>query len=495
VGLLENLYWGSYSLIFNSLKYALFLPLVLAIFWLCPFRWRIPILLLASYIFYMAWRPIYIILILGLTIINYWLGLRIWDSQKRKKAWLVTAIVANLATLAFFKYFYLLEDTFTFLAHPLFGDLPKIPVNIILPLGISFFVFEFLHYVIDVYRGSEPVRDFPTFALFPSFFPTQIAGPIKRVQDFVPQLKVPTRFSRTQFDEGCFLILNGLFKKVLLADNLALFVTGGFSNPQIFTGPDIWLFAWAFTFQVYFDFGGYTDIARGSALLFGYKIPINFDFPLLAGSISEFWRRWNITLGSWLRDYLYIPLGGSHCSKLRAAINVIITMTLCGLWHGAAFHYIVWGFYHGVALALHREFRRFRELHPKFLHFLDSRPGHIFSMFLSFNTLAVSLIIFRASSLTTAMLMMRKMFFLEGSSNLAHCFSTLQGINYPLIFPSIFLLLPAFVFGQAIIQNIATRFPVMQSPRLLKAAYATAIIFLIAAFAPDSSPRFIYYQF
>jgi alginate O-acetyltransferase complex protein AlgI len=366
-------------------------------------------------------------------------------------------------------------------------------VNIVLPLGISFFIFEFVHYIVDVYRGREPVRDFLSFALFPAFFPTQIAGPIKRYEDFVPQLKLNNPLSRVEFDNGIFLILSGLFKKVLLADNLALFVNSGFSNLSLFSNADMWLFAMAFDFQVYFDFSGYADIARGSAKLFGYKVPINFDYPYLASSITEFWQRWHITLGSWLRDYVYTPLGWTR-NRLKIARNLLITMTVCGLWHGAEFHYILWGMYQGVLLALHREFRLMRKSHPA-LNFLDSRPGHQLSIVLTFLFTTVGMAIFRAENTHAAILVVKKMLFLDGFAETARNFSLVMTTNYPLIFPSIFMLLPAFIIGQMVINRVQKFLPIERSPRLIKALYAAGLAFLLIAFAPDNSPRFIYYQF
>lgn len=482
-------------MLFNSLKYAIFLPVVLAIFWLSPARWRVPILLVASYVFYMAWRPIYLLLILGLTLVNYWFGLRIWQSKEKKKAWMFTAVTVNLLVLAYFKYFYFLEDTFAFLLKPWCGELGRLPINVILPLGISFFVFEFVHYVVDVYRGSEPVRDFMSFALFPSFFPTQIAGPIKRFQDFVPQLKVVQKFSFANLDEGMFLILSGLFKKVLIADNLALFVNAGFANPSIFTGADMWLYTLAFNFQVYFDFAGYADIARGSARLFGYSVPINFDFPYLSGNVSELWRRWHITLGSWLRDYVYTPLGWTR-SKAKIARNFIITMTIGGLWHGADFHFVLWGTYQGLLLALHREFALYRKKHP-WLNFFDSYPGHVLSIALTFLSWTIGAAIFRAESTTTALEIVRKMLVMDGFKLGAppQEWCTLLSVNYPLIFPSIFLVLPVLLLGQVVLNRVTKFVPIQRSPRLLKVAYAAGLTFLLFAFSPDNSPRFIYYQF
>jgi alginate O-acetyltransferase complex protein AlgI len=480
---------------FNSLKYGLFLPIVFVIFWLSPPKWRVKILLLASYIFYITWRPVYFFLIFGLTVGNYWLAKCIWRATTNKKAWMIAAVSLNIATLAYFKYFYFLEDSILFLFKPIFPHLDKIAINIILPLGISFFVFEFVHYIVDVYKGHEPVDDFVDFALFPSFFPTQIAGPIKRYEDFVPQLKVEHRFSWVEFDEGIFLILAGLAKKVLLADNLALFVDGGFTNLNLFTGLDAWVFSIAFAFQVWFDFSGYADIARGSAKLFGYKVPINFNFPYLSSSIAEFWRRWHITLGSWLRDYLYIPLGGSRNGRFNTSRNLVITMALGGLWHGAEFHYILWGIYQGVMLSLHREFRMLREASPAAYKWLDTQIGNAFSIVLTFFVAVIGMAIFRAENTQTVGLLLQKLFFINNAGAVQTAFMALPKINYPLVYPCVFLILPAIMIGQVLVRRFLTTGRFDQFPRPVKIITGTALIFAIVMFAPDNAPTFIYYQF
>jgi len=479
-------------MLFNSLQYLLFLPIVLAIYWLSPHRFRLAILLIASYVFYMAWRPAFGLLIFGLTLANFWFGLRIAQSQLKKKAWLIAALTANLATLAFFKYFYFLEDSVMALLRPLTGELPKLPVTIILPLGISFFVFEFIHYVVEVYRGNEPVRKLAPFALFASFFPTQIAGPIKRYQDFIPQLAVPMNLTAEHIDEGCYLIISGLFKKVLLADNLAFFVAGGYAHPGLFTGLDLWVFTFAFSFQIYFDFGGYADIARGSAKLLGFKVPINFDFPFLSSNVSELWRRWHISLGTWLRDYLFFPLGGSRHSKWATARNFLITFSLAGLWHGAASHYVIWGFFNGVCLALHREFSQIRESISWLANLFDTHLGKAFSIFATFFCWCVGLVFFRAEDNVAACSMLQKMFFLNGAHDATY---SLQAINYPLIYPSILWLLALITIVHVGIERTRGKVAFSQLPRGLKVAYGSALMLTLIAFAPDNSPRFIYYQF
>lgn len=482
-------------MLFNSIKYAIFLPVVVLLFWTCPQRLRVPLLLIASYVFYMSWRPVYLFLILGLTVMNYFAGLLIAKHPQRKKTWLTLSVVANLATLAYFKYAYFLDETLSAALKPAGVNLPAIPFEIVLPLGISFFVFEFIHYVVDVYRGSEPVKSFPGFALFASFFPTQIAGPIKRYQDFVPQFLAEPKFSVECLDEGVSLILQGLFKKVMIADNLAFFVQGGFANPNLFTGLDLWIFTYAFAFQIYFDFSGYTDIARGSAKLFGYKVPINFNLPYLATNIAEFWHRWHISLSTWLRDYLFIPLGGSRCHRWLNYRNLFLTMALGGLWHGAGMHYLLWGAFHGAVLVLHKEFQRCKEAIAPLAAFMKTGTANALSLVLTFHVVCVGWVFFRAESTESCFAIMRKMFFLDTMLQPAAFTMNLPSINYPLIYPSIYLLLPLLAVGHLLMGYIDKNHVAARIPKSLKAAWCFALMFIVIAFSPDKSPRFIYFQF
>lgn len=488
-------------MLFNSLKYALFLPVVVLLFWASPQRLRIPILLIASYVFYMSWRPVFVILILALTLINYFLGKAIWRSKNRKKQWLAFSIAVNLSTLAWFKYAYFLDDMVASALKPLGILVTKLPFDIVLPLGISFFVFEFIHYLTDVYRGSKPTESFTAFALFAAFFPTQIAGPIKRFQDFIPQFLSPGKFSPEHLDTGFTLILLGLFKKVLIADNLSFFVQGGFSHPELFDGLDLWLFTYAFAFQIYFDFSGYTDIARGSAMLFGYKVPINFNLPYLASNIAEFWHRWHISLSTWLRDYLYIPLGGSKCARWKINCNLLVTMTLGGLWHGASMHFVIWGIYHGLMLIVHRELKSLRESMNNGLSkiataFLQSIPGRIVSVLITFHMVSIGWVLFRAENIESAGAMLSKMFMLNAIREGSFAFQmALPAINYPLIYPSIYLLLPVLAIAHILMGCVDKTNFVQRSPKLLKVAWCSIMMFLIIVFSPDRAPRFIYFQF
>jgi alginate O-acetyltransferase complex protein AlgI len=304
-----------------------------------------------------------------------------------------------LIVLGIFKYAYFTMDAVKTTLGTVGIDWSAPHLHIILPLGISFFVFEFIHYAIEVYRGKPVVKNFLDFALFPSFFPTQIAGPIKRYQDFVPQLHIPVKFKWEYVDEGMQLILMGLAKKVLIADNLALVVQAGFAHPEQFSSLDMWMITYAFAFQIFFDFAGYTDIARGSSLLFGYKVPINFNLPYIASNVSDFWRRWHISLSTWLRDYLFIPLGGSRGGKWLTYRNLFITMALGGLWHGAAFHFLAWGAYQGIVLILHREYEAVMQkigVHEKLL---QSKVYHWASVVFTFHVVCIGWVFFRADDM------------------------------------------------------------------------------------------------
>jgi alginate O-acetyltransferase complex protein AlgI len=343
--------------LFNSQIFLTFLPVVFVLTWAIRPSWRPAFLLLASYCFYAYWNPPFILLIGGMTLGNYWFGLVQGERRQRSRRLLALALGFDLVILGAFKYLGLLDESVRRFAL-LFGLHPGLPIlNLILPLGLSFFTFEFIHYQVDIFRGDAPIRDPVRFALFPAFFPTQIAGPIKRYQDFDAQVGAHPRFDARLALEGVELIALGLFKKVALADTLLPIVGLVFDGPYQGGWRDRWIGLIAFALQIYLDFSGYTDIGRGSAQLLGYRVPVNFRAPYLATSARDFWRRWHISLSSWLRDYLYIPLGGSHGTPWRTRLNLLITMALGGLWHGAAWHFVIWGVGHGGALVANREWQ------------------------------------------------------------------------------------------------------------------------------------------
>lgn len=495
-------------MLFSSFNYLIFLPLVVGLYWVLPDKFRKPLLLLASYFFYMSWLPKYGLLLFGLTLANYFLGLLIGKSEHRKKLFLMIAISINLGCLCFFKYTNFLLDSIwqglrgllhiTGMNAAPFADTPMF--DILLPLGISFFAFEFIHYVVDVYKGSLPMRNFIDFALFSSFFPSQIAGPIKRFQDFSKQLTNPPVFNKQDFNDGIVLILQGLFKKVCLGDTLAqLVVDPGFANPSALGTLDAWIVFFAFTFQIFFDFSGYTDIGRGSALLFGYRVPENFNLPYLSANFLELWRRWHISLGLWLRDYLYFPLGGSQCSVWVQRRNLFLTMALGGLWHGAAWHYIFFGCAHGVILAITRDWQKYTDKHPTLSKMKLSSWWHWSAVAATFWMWTMLLVIFRAPSVVHAFSMYARAF---SSSPAGEITTTLMTSTLPVTMCLYGLYCITCAINNRRVKN-GQALPVMangiasvwkQSVPARTIAYA-AMAIVILAFAPGQVQPFIYFQF
>jgi alginate O-acetyltransferase complex protein AlgI len=503
-------------MLFNSFTYLVFLPFVVALHWILPERFRHGLLLIASYVFYMNWMPTYGTLILALTVGNYFFGLAIDRAKSQAgslrssgaKAWLIAASVFNLGALCFFKYANFLVSSVWQTLHwgqDLIGGLSpaatigvpaESPVlNIILPLGISFFTFEFIHYTVDVYRGSPPVRNFWHFALFPAFFPSQIAGPIKRFQDFTAQLAHKSRFDASMFKDGCALIFLGLFKKIVLGDNLGQIVAIGFNNPLAMGTADAWLAAVGFSVQLYLDFSGYTDIGRGSAMLLGYRLPINFNFPYLAASLKDFWHRWHISLSTWLRDYLFIPLGGSRVSSAKVKRNLIITMTLGGLWHGAAWHYVIWGLFHGIGLMLTKDWMETVDRTPWLKHWRPQAWWHCSGVAITFLFVCFTFVIFRADSFAKALQIFGRMFTAAPSGAVveAFCASTLP---VTLCVYSMFLILEKFCTTPGLLHTLSApvRFFWNGSLPARAAVYAT-IALVILGFAPEHATPFIYFQF
>jgi len=335
-------------MLFTTLTFVVFLVVVLALFYALPQRFRRYLLLVASLIFYMAWRAKFVLLILGLITVDYFAALWINPRQgASRRVALLVSLAANIGMLGWFKYANFMREIFLPGRHPL---------DIILPLGISFHTFQSISYVIDVYRGEQAVvNSYVDYALFVSFFPQLVAGPIVRAREFFHDFwnwKAPTG---AEWQRGIAIILTGYVKKLIFADQFALVADSYFANPTAM--PGLWP-AWtgtiAFALQIFFDFSGYTDIAIGVALLFGFHFPENFRRPYLAASITEFWRRWHMTLSRWLRDYVYISLGGNRKGRVRTDVNLMLTMLLGGLWHGASWNFVIWGGYHGALLAIER---------------------------------------------------------------------------------------------------------------------------------------------
>lgn len=342
---------------FASLQFAQFLGLAFIAYWLLGRRvWQNWLLLGCSYYFYACWDVRFLGLILFLTGASYAAGARIGATEDPlvRKRWLVGYAVLSLAVLAVFKYFNFFTDSMVALLTGLGLEVHPVALAIVLPAAISFYTFESLSYVIEIHQRHLPattrLRD---YALFIAYFPKLVAGPIERPGVLIPQLQAERRLQLDGFTRGLFLILLGLFKKIAIADGLAPSVDSVFGSPQPVSGTDIALATLAFTFQIYCDFSGYSDITRGVSKLFGIELSANFRFPYFSSSPSEFWKRWHISLSSWLRDYVYIPLGGNRQGPWRTRLNLMLTMGLGGLWHGAAWNYVLWGLYQGLLLVVY----------------------------------------------------------------------------------------------------------------------------------------------
>ena len=339
---------------FNSLAYLLYLLTVVAVYWLLPFRFQNIFLLAASYFFLGFVHPWFTLLILGVSTVNYLAALAMERWPRQRKTALLLAVAISLFILATFKYANFFLANLNLLLEKL-GAATFFPVlSIMLPVGISFYTFQSLAYTVDVFRGEvKPRRNFIDFTLFISFFPQLVAGPIERSRDLMPQVIRPRRVTPEMINHGLLLLLWGFFKKLVIADNAGLLTYKVFSltDPGFYL---VWAGVYSFAIQILADFWSYTDIARGSALLLGFRLSRNFDHPYFSVSPSDFWRRWHMSLSYWLRDYLYIPLGGSRCSRPRASFNILVTFLLSGLWHGASWNFVLWGGYHGLLVLCHR---------------------------------------------------------------------------------------------------------------------------------------------
>lgn len=348
---------NSVTMNFASLEFFAFLALVYSLYRLAPHRAQNFLLLGASYYFYGCWDWRFLGLILFSTVVDFALGKAIHRSsnEKKRKLFLTASLVCNLGLLAVFKYFGFFAESCADLLASLGWEADWRLLNIVLPVGISFYTFQTLSYTIDIYRRKlEPVCNFGDFALFVGFFPQLVAGPIERAAVFLPQVSRPRKVNFDQSMQGLYLILFGLFKKIAIADGVAASVNSVYGSTGAVGTLDVILATWLFAIQIYCDFSAYSDIARGVSKLLGFELMVNFRFPFFSSNPQEFWRRWHISLSSWLRDYLYIPLGGSRGGKWMTYRNLMITMALGGLWHGAAWNFVFWGLFQGGILCAHR---------------------------------------------------------------------------------------------------------------------------------------------
>jgi D-alanyl-lipoteichoic acid acyltransferase DltB (MBOAT superfamily) len=399
-------------MLFNSLEFALFFPLVTALYFALPHRGRWPMLLAASVWFYMAFVPVYI-LILGFTIvIDYFAGILIENAHgARRREWLIVSLAANIGVLAVFKYWNFFADNFNGLTGALQWHHSMPLLKILLPIGLSFHTFQAMSYTIEVYRGRQPAeRHFGIYALYVMFYPQLVAGPIERPQNLLHQFREVHTFDADRAFTGLGRMLFGLFKKVVIADRLALAVTHVYSQPEQFGAVALLLATWLFAIQIYCDFSGYSDIALGAAHVMGFRLMENFDRPYFSTSIGEFWRRWHISLSTWFKDFVYVPLGGSRTDVWRHCRNLLIVFLISGLWHGAAWTFVIWGALHGVYLVASVLTTRLRARMVD--RFRLGRLGLglvVLRGLLTFNLVAFAWIFFRAKSWADAQLIVGRL--------------------------------------------------------------------------------------
>lgn len=385
-------------MLFNSIEFLIFCPIVFFMYWIIPARLRWAVVLISSYYFYMCWNEKYIFLIFFTTVVTYVCARLLGKcrNERQKKSVITISSLVCIGVLFVFKYFnFMIEVVCDVLNYFRLGDIRFARFELMLPVGISFYTFQTLSYVIDVYRGDiEAEEHFGLYAAYISFFPQLVAGPIERAANLLPQIKQKKKFDYEQATYGLKLIAWGLFKKMLIADLLAGYVDQTFGDVYSYKGLALVIASVFFTFQIYCDFSGYSDMAVGIAKLFGIDIMYNFKAPFYSKSIKEFWCRWHISLSTWFRDYLYIPLGGNRCSKFRNSINLMITFLVSGLWHGANWTYIIWGGLHGLTQVLEKKFMRDKAL--------SKGLKEIVRNIIVFTIVVVAFVYFRSESLTDA---------------------------------------------------------------------------------------------
>jgi alginate O-acetyltransferase complex protein AlgI len=479
-------------MLFCTTEYVLFLAAVVTLYWLTPWtRVRVWLLLVASFAFYASWNEWLALLVAGSSAIDYLIGrgMDATDRPGRRKALLLASLCMNLGLLCYFKYanFFLrsLEEALESV-----GGSASLPVlRVILPVGISFYTFEAINYTVDVYRRKmRAERNLDHFLLFILFFPHLVAGPIVRAKDFLPQVRRPKHWNWSRVGLGLGLLALGAFKKLAIADRLALYADPVFKDITPYSTGASWTAAVAFAIQVYCDFSGYSDMALGSAHLLGYKLVINFKLPFLSPNINEFWRRWHISLSTWLRDYLFISLGGSRHGEWKTNRNLLITMTLGGLWHGANWPYVVWGFIQGVWLVAHRLFVKAMQPFATGRAVLESWPGTVVRVAGTFAVFCLSIVVFRSPSLHAGWEMLTKMFVPTG------------GMPAPLHMRAFWVTMAIVAAGHAAGWYLAQskfiwRRAWTQMPAPVLGALGAAMIVLAVVLSPGATKAFIYFQF
>lgn len=477
-------------MLFNSFIFFIFLAVVLPVFYSLKGKTaKNSFLLVASYFFYGYWDWRFLSLLLISTVADFIIGRKLYatDKQSRRKLLLFASMAINLGILGFFKYFNFFVESFDLMLNGFGAKLDYLHLKIILPVGISFYTFQTMSYTIDIYRKKlKPTNNLLDFALFVSFFPQLVAGPIERAANLLPQLSKNYAPKREQIERGIVLIIMGLFKKVMIGDTAGRFVDNIFIAPDAYMSGELLAGLLLFSVQIYADFSGYSSIARGVAKLLGIELMKNFEQPYLATNITEFWRRWHISLSSWLKDYLYISLGGNRKGNRRTYVNLMLTMLLGGLWHGASWNFVIWGGIHGIYLAIHKMILGDRKPQTYYKYNgIGSFIGYVLKVILNYALVTFTWLFFRSSDWDTTKMFFHKMFNWE---------STTYSSQFLVITISFMLMMLVFDFFQY--RHRKHTFILLIKNQGIRIGILLAMLISTFVFMMQSDPLpFVYFQF
>ena len=485
---------------FTTLTFLFFLAIVFALYWSFPNRRaQNALLVIASYVFYGWWDWRFCGLMLGASLLDYAIGLGLdrSDKPRRRKILLAIGLCGNLAMLGFFKYFNFFAENFQAMAHSIGWHVSPPVLRVLLPVGISFYTFQTMSYSIDIYRRKMPAtKQIVEYLAYVSFFPQLVAGPIERATNLLPQFFKSRVFDYDRAVDGCRQALWGFFKKMLIADNLAPVSDKIFSAPASYTGGELCLATVFFAFQIYCDFSAYSDIASGVARLFGFELMRNFATPYFSQSLGEFWRRWHISLTTWFKDYVYLPLGGNRVSPQRRAFNVLLTFLLSGIWHGASWNFVAWGAFNGLAVLPETLRSRRPTLHATDIaggESLFPRPITLARILLTFAVVCLGWVFFRANTWTDAWLILGRIFtqalYLEGYFLGLHHVQDQPLGNY------LFLLLAILILMEWLQRDRPHPFSFSHWPQPVRWAAYLGLSVALVLFGTFSSTQFIYFQF
>ncbi|MFN8575416.1 MAG: MBOAT family O-acyltransferase [Candidatus Sericytochromatia bacterium] len=488
-------------MLFNSIEFLIFFPIVTILYYNIDYKYRWFLLLIASCIFYMAFIPQYILILFFTILIDYFAGILIEDTNKKeiKKKYLIISIISTCIVLFIFKYFNFFNSNFSYIANFFNLNYPIPMLNIILPIGLSFHTFQSLSYVIEVYRGNQKAeRNFGIYSLYVMFYPQLVAGPIERPQNLLHQFYEKHDFNYKDITDGLKLMAWGAFKKIVIADKISQIINPVYENPTNYTGLSLIVSTFLFSYQIYCDFSGYSDIARGSAQVMGFRLMKNFNKPYFSKSISEFWTRWHISLSTWFKDYLYIPLGGNKVSKSRWILNLFLTFLISGLWHGANWTYIIWGALNGFYLSSSIITINIRN---KLLELFKIDKFHkihnFFRVFITFSLISFSWIFFRAESIEDSFYIISHLF--KDWDNNFNIYSYIRTLDSDLGKSKIFICILLILFLEFIhiVQEKkgSIRDIISQKPTLFRWAIYYIFMFVFLFLGEFNSTDFIYFNF